>query len=166
MNNNKIFFSKYMNDNKIFDGALIDAIVTSKMKHIFDPVSGNTTETLVDSSDEMYAALLTLRYGVIKISDSLYCALNINDDKDFKGNIIKLNNIGGKTDPIFLNKGNWSKTILYDDSKRTHETENYDGINIKELADADYDTYERCSINAKRIINVRSSKILKMVLNE
>ena len=74
-----------MNDNKIFDGALIDAIVTSKMKHIFDPVSGNTTETLVDSSDEMYAALLTLRYGVIKISDSLYCALNINDDKDFKG---------------------------------------------------------------------------------
>ena len=91
---------------------------------------------------------------------------HINDDKDFKGNIIKLNNIGGKTDPIFLNKGNWSETILYDDSKRTHETENYDGINIKELADADYDTYERCSINAKRIINVRSSKILKMVLNE
>ena len=50
-----------MNNNEIFDGALIDAIVTSKMKHIFDPVSGNTTETLVDSSDEMYAALLTLR---------------------------------------------------------------------------------------------------------
>lgn len=150
-------------NNKIYEGALINALVTTDVKHIYDPISGKTSKKLIKSSDEIHAALLLLRYGVIKLSnnDSLYCVLNVNDDKNFKENIIKLNKLGNKANFIFLNKGDWSKSILNNNNERIIEDKYYDGIDIESLATFDFELYKNYSINAKRVINNRASKIFK-----
>lgn len=153
-------------NNKIYEGALIDALVTTDVKHIYDPISGTTNEKLIKSSDEIHAVLLLLRYGVIKLNsnNNFYCVLNINNDKDFKENIIKINKLGNKTNFIFLNKGDWSKSILNNNDERIIEDKCYNGIDIESLATLDFELYENYSINAKRVINNRASNIFKKLV--
>lgn len=156
-----------MNNNKIYEGALFEALVTNSIKRVYNPILEKTIDKVDNNSDEIHAVLLTLGYGIIKVCnhDNMYCVLNINNDKIFKENIIKLNKLGNKSNFIFLSKGDWSKTILTNDNETLINNTDYDAIDFKTLMTANYETYERCSINAKRVINNRASNILKKLFN-
>lgn len=91
----------------------------------------------------------------------MYCVLNVNNDKNFKKNIINLNNLGNNINFVFLDKGDWSRTILNNNNEWVIEDKCYNDIDIEMLATFDFELYKNYSINAKRVINNMASKMFK-----